>query len=97
MRSRYSAYALGLHAYVLRTWHSSTRPPAIEPANGTRWIALRVLSHTEVDATHAEVAFEATARIQGRATTMRELSRFERADGAADGAWLYVDAVVVPG
>jgi SEC-C motif-containing protein len=28
MRSRYSAYVLGLHDYLLATWHTSTRPSA---------------------------------------------------------------------
>jgi hypothetical protein len=30
MRSRYSAYVLGLEAYLLATWHASTRPAALE-------------------------------------------------------------------
>ena len=42
MRSRYSAYAVGHAAYLLRTWHPSTRPPAVEL--GTRWLRLEVLS-----------------------------------------------------
>ena len=29
MRSRYSAYVLGLEDYLLRTWHSDTRPPVL--------------------------------------------------------------------
>ena len=29
MRSRYSAFALGLAPYLLRTWHPSTRPASL--------------------------------------------------------------------
>ncbi|XLM23157.1 hypothetical protein MKD33_17040, partial [Chromobacterium piscinae] len=41
MRSRYSAYALGLEAYLLATWHASTRPEALnlaEDAGVVKWI-----------------------------------------------------------
>ncbi|MCU1417842.1 MAG: hypothetical protein JWP32_2016, partial [Schumannella sp.] len=30
MRSRFSAYALGLDAYVLSSWHPSTRPADLD-------------------------------------------------------------------
>jgi SEC-C motif-containing protein len=30
MRSRYSAFALGEAAYLLSTWHPSTRPRALD-------------------------------------------------------------------
>ena len=32
MRSRYSAYVLGLIDYLLATWHPSTRPASIDAA-----------------------------------------------------------------
>ena len=32
MRSRYSAYGLGLEPYLLATWHVSTRPAALHLA-----------------------------------------------------------------
>lgn len=35
MRSRYSAFALGLEAYLLATWHASTRPSVLDLA-GTK-------------------------------------------------------------
>ena len=37
MRSRYSAFAVGDAAYLLATWHPSTRPPALELDPGVRW------------------------------------------------------------
>jgi uncharacterized protein YchJ len=33
MRSRYSAYALGLEEYLLATWHPSTRPEKLDLAS----------------------------------------------------------------
>jgi SEC-C motif-containing protein len=30
MRSRYSAYVLGLEDYLLATWHADTRPAALD-------------------------------------------------------------------
>ena len=58
MRSRYSAYVLGLHDYVRDTWHPSTRPPALEPdPPGLKWLGLDVRSHRVLDANRAEVDF----------------------------------------
>jgi len=47
MRSRYSAYVLGLRTYLLETWHSSTRPVLLDPAIGeaTCWLGLEVKRH----------------------------------------------------
>src|SRR5665647_943856 len=39
MRSRYSAYMLKLEAYLFATWHSSTRPAALDlAADNTKWL-----------------------------------------------------------
>ena len=42
-RSRYSAFVVGDPAYLLATWHPSTRPPALELDPGVRWLGLDVL------------------------------------------------------
>jgi SEC-C motif-containing protein len=91
MRSRYSAYVLGLDAYLLATWHPRTRPAALEqqPA-GLRWLGLEVKHHRLIDADHAEVHFVARSKLAGRAHRLQETSRFER----VDGRWLYVDGDV---
>lgn len=89
MRSRYSAYVLGLGQYLLDTWHPSTRPawaPVNEP--GLRWLGLQVIRHTVIDATHARVAFVARSKLAGRAHRLTEDSRFVR----EAGRWLYLDA-----
>ena len=90
MRSRYSAYVLGLTDYLLETWHPDTRPRALEPnPPALRWLGLDVRRHVPIDATHATVEFVARSQLGGRATRLHELSRFEQ----REGRWLYVDAL----
>lgn len=88
MRSRYSAYVLGLEAYLLATWHASTRPATLDLAaqGNLRWLGLEVLSMVEkVD--RAEVAFVARYKVNGRAGRLSEVSRFVR----ESSRWFYVD------
>lgn len=89
MRSRYSAYARGLSAYLLATWHPGTRPaqlPAEEP--GTHWLGLRVLQTEAPEENLAFVEFVARYRIGGSsAQRLHERSRFVR----EQGRWYYVD------
>lgn len=92
MRSRYTAYTLGDAAYLLDTWHPTTRPAALrldeEPR--PRWIGLTVKRHEIQDADHAIVEFVARYKINGRAFRLHETSRFVR----AKGRWFYVDGDV---
>ena len=88
MRSRYSAYVLGLREYLLATWHPSTRPAAIDPdPPGLRWLGLELRRATHIDETHATVEFVARSKLGGRAHRLHETSRFVR----DDGRWYYVD------
>ncbi len=87
MRSRYSAYVLGLESYLLSTWHASTRPATLDLDEGPRWLGLEVRRHEPLDATHAIVEFIARYRHGGRAHRLHETSRFLR----EDGRWYYVD------
>jgi SEC-C motif-containing protein len=88
MRSRYSAYVLGLADYLLETWHPSTRPAALDPdPPGLKWLGLDVKRHERVDDTHARVEFVARSRLAGRGHRLHETSRFVR----EDGRWYYVD------
>lgn len=90
MRSRYSAYVLGLHRYLLDTWHPGTRPAAIEPdPPGLKWLGLDMRECSVIDEAHATVEFVARNKLGGRAHRMREKSRFER----MEGRWVYVDAL----
>jgi len=91
MRSRYSAYVLGLPDYLLKTWHASTRPATLEPdPAGLKWLGLDVRRHAVTDADHATVEFVARSKLGGRAHRLHELSRFVR----EDGRWYYVDGDV---
>ena len=88
MRSRYSAYVLGLHEHLLATWHPSTRPAALEAdPPGLKWLGLDVRQHTQQDEHHAVVEFIARSKLGGRAQRLHETSRFVR----EGGCWYYVD------
>ncbi len=92
MRSRYSAYVLGLGDYLLATWHPDTRPPALDLAAPPRpqWRGLTLKSQVPVDADRATVEFVARYKLNGRAHRLQECSRFAR----VDGRWYYVDGDV---
>ncbi|HAF55465.1 MAG TPA: hypothetical protein DCL01_09685 [Thauera sp.] len=94
MRSRYSAFVLGLDDYLLASWHASTRPASLEhdASAAPKWIGLQVRAHTPVDADHAEVEFVARYRVGGRAQRLHETSRFVR----EGGHWYYVDGDIHP-
>jgi SEC-C motif domain protein len=93
MRSRYSAHALGVQAYLLDTWHPRTRPSGLAPSPpGLRWIGLDVRRHTALDAVHATVEFVALSKLGGRADRMHVTSRFEH----VEGRWLYVEDDAAP-
>ena len=90
MRSRYSAFVVGDAAYLLATWHPSTRPPALELDPDVRWLGLDVL-RTEgggLLATEGTVEFIAHRIAGGERGEQHEVSRFVR----QDGAWRYLDA-----
>jgi SEC-C motif domain protein len=89
MRSRYSAFVLGLRDYLLATWHASTRPDELELATTppTRWLGLQVQRHQTASADAASVEFVARYKIGGRAHRLHETSRFVR----EDGRWYYLD------
>jgi SEC-C motif-containing protein len=88
MRSRYSAYVLGLEPYLLATWHATTRPESLDLAGdaGTRWLGLEIRRHQQADNAHATVEFVARYRIGGRGHRLHEVSHFVR----EDGRWHYV-------
>ncbi len=90
MRSRYSAYVLGLADYLLSTWHPGTVPGELELAP-VRWLGLQVCrSQASKDA--GVVEFVARYRENGRGVRLHEISRFVR----EDGRWLYVDGQQLP-
>ena len=85
MRSRYSAYVLGLIDYLVATWHPSTAPGDLE-LQPIKWLSLEVL-HAECISDAGVVEFVARCKVNGRAERMHELSRFVR----EQGRWYYID------
>jgi SEC-C motif-containing protein len=92
MRSRYTAYTQLNETYLLATWHASTRPTSLALATETptKWLGLTVKNHQQPDETHATVTFTARYKINGRAYSLHEISRFVR----EEAQWFYVDGVV---
>jgi SEC-C motif-containing protein len=93
MRSRYSAFALGLGEYLQTSWHSSTRPAELDVSTPPqpKWIGLQIVSHAVQDDTHGTVHFIARYRSGGRAERLEEISRFV----LEDGRWAYVDGDIL--
>ena len=88
MRSRYSAFVRGDHAYLLATWHPSQRPATLELDANARWLGLTVRSTQDTGPDQAEVEFIARYRGRdGRAQRLHERSRFVR----EQGRWYYLD------
>jgi SEC-C motif-containing protein len=103
MRSRYSAFVLGLADYLRATWHPSTRPPTLDLEAGTHWLGLEVRAsrllddhcanagsegaHDAHNLAKGEVEFVARSRVAGKGQRLHERSRFLR----EDGRWWYVD------
>lgn len=92
MRSRYVAYALGDEAYLLATWHPSTRPAALEldTVPRPRWLGLTIRRHEMSGEGRAVVEFVARYKVGGRAFKLHETSRFVR----EHDRWFYVDGDV---
>lgn len=90
MRSRYTAFALGDRAYLLRSWHSTTRPRSLVLDPGQEWVGLTVLSARGglLDA-EGTVAFRARWRHGAETGVLAETSRFVR----EDGRWVYLAAL----
>jgi SEC-C motif-containing protein len=88
MRSRYCAFVLQNEAYLLATWHPSTRPASLNLAEDApdRWLGLTVKAASQ-DGDHGTVTFVARWKVGGRAGRLSETSRFVR----EDGRWYYVD------
>ncbi|WP_255808681.1 YchJ family protein [Leucobacter aridicollis] len=94
MRSRYSAFAIGDEAYLLRTWHPGTRPRELELDGTTRWLRL-IVEEAELGGPFDDtgyVTFSAIGRTPEGRFEQRERSRFAR----EHGNWFYVDGIEPP-
>jgi len=90
MRSRYTAYVLENHDYLLETWHPATRPDK-NALGGTllRWIGLKIVHTDQGERQDASgfVEFIASYVHGSGGCSLHEQSRFVR----EDGRWLYMD------
>ena len=88
MRSRYSAYVMRDISYVLKTWHASTRPSAIDPATLPNWCSLQIIrtEKGQVDDDEGVVEFIAKACSLQNTMELHEVSRFIK----VAGQWVYV-------
>ncbi len=95
MRARYTAYVMRLDAYLLATWHPSTRPIELDTAVSPPpiFFRLEVKRHTQIDDASASVDFVAHYKVGGRAQRMHEISRFV----FENGSWLYLSGEVSEG
>lgn len=92
MRSRYSAFALGLFGYIMATTHPDNpdftdekeqwQQSILQFCNNTRFMGLKITEFADGEE-EAFVSFE--ARLDSG--TLRERSRFLK----VEGKWLYVD------
>lgn len=97
MRSRYSAFALGLGDYLVRTLSREHPDRALDPLelsrqlsrakDRQRFLGLTILS-TRVDGDAGEVTFHARIFERGEDRSFTERSTFVR----EDGAWRYAGA-----
>ncbi|MDI1307993.1 MAG: YchJ family protein [Methylotenera sp.] len=88
MRSRYTAFVLGLEDYLLKSWHPSTRPAPLNLAEEppTKWLGLQIKRTENTSETTAIVEFVARYKTAGKAERLHETSQFER----IDGNWYYL-------
>ena len=95
MRSRFTAFKRADAAWLLHTWHPSTRPAELDLADNPRWRGLQIVD------TQAGRAGDATGIVEFRATYLQdeggvgilhERSRFVH----ENGRWWYVDGDLLP-
>jgi SEC-C motif-containing protein len=91
MRSRFEAFRNGDAAWLLASWHPSTRPVTLDLSDNPTWRGLQIID------TVAGGAKDDTGIVEFRATylapgggveVLHERSRFVR----ENGRWYYLDA-----
>ena len=95
MRSRYSAFVLGLSDYLLQTWHPTTRLAALDLSlDTTEWLGLEILrcQAGRPKDQHGKVTFKAYYRLAQGVGCLHEISRF----CFQEGLWFYVDGKIKP-
>ncbi|MGQ4275722.1 YchJ family protein [Pseudidiomarina sp. E22-M8] len=91
MRSRYSAFALGLNDYLISTWHASTRPQQLDLADNPKWLQLEIISSNQQGA-QGQVHFRAYFQLDNDVGMHDESSDFVK----ENGRWFYLKATNLP-
>ncbi len=88
MRSRYSAYVVGDSAYLLKTWHPSTRPEQLNLSDQPHWERLEIIRAQAGAAADAQgqVEFAVHYRTAEGPGCLHEFSEFRK----EKGCWLYL-------
>jgi len=90
MRSRYSAFAVGDAGYLLATWHPSTRPDTLDPADDIEWRGLEVLDTVAGGPGDDHGVVEFVARFWDPTLLQRGEQRERSTFVREDGRWFYV-------
>lgn len=92
MRSRFEAFRDGDPAWLLASWHPSTRPESLDLRDNPTWRGLQIIGTVagRTDDEDGIVEFRATYLPQGGGVeVLHERSRFVR----ENGRWYYLDAI----
>lgn len=94
MRSRYSAYVLGIADYLYNTWHPTTRPNklSLKSDDPIIWARLDIV-HTEKGATNDKlgiVEFMAHYSVKDKSGCLHETSNFVK----EENNWYYFDGAI---
>jgi len=82
MRSRYSAFVLGLSEYVENTWHASTRPDDLALEPDSQWVKLDIISSSK-----KQVHFRAYFKDENGGYSVLD----ETSDFVFQDRWLYLE------
>lgn len=91
MRSRYTAYVLNNHDYLLYSWHPDFRPADLKLDESIKWIGLEIIQHSS-EQNNAIVEFEARLLVDGKVDALRERSQFI----FENGQWFYTTGELRP-
>lgn len=94
MRSRYSAYVLADAAYLMSSWHTTTRPSALpEISDKLKWTGLKIINtkRLALNKHKADVEFIASYLDSAQAGQIHENSHFI----FEAGQWFYLDGEII--
>ena len=103
MKSRYSAYALGIPSYIIETTHPANpryqkdkaawTQEIVEFSHSTQFLNLEILEVTPTKDGIATVTFKVTLKQAGHDASFKERSYFAE----LNGKWLYLNGDILEG